>query len=222
MPNNQPDDADLLTPLESVARVAQYAGSHYQARALLADALHSGELIAVANRVLQINDIDPTDPWEILVKNAFVLGEDVELEPQSWRASYCWPDEVRYWRWKEGNLLLNTSDSPLDFFGGVALEGVRFDRRTVLNLIGRTDRTGVGGRKLDKKSWSHFWVNFLYDCAGDLFDWTRFENRNQLRQAMLAANPYPAFSDGNVGPEIVDIAWDGLVARSARERHSEG
>lgn len=207
----------LLSPSEAVRRIAEHVGSQFQARQIIADALHSGDLVASADAIWEISDIDPTDPWPTLLENATSLGSDVELQPDSWQASYCWPEEVRYWRWKEGNFLVNLSENPIEMFSGIALENVSLERRAVMSLVGRTDRTGSGGRKVDKERWSEFWINFLYDCAGDLCDWSQFENKHQLKQAMLGSSP-DLFADSNVEPKIVDLAWNGLVARQARER----
>lgn len=214
--NVEPNE-NLITPTEaSTAIIPHIGGSRQQARALIADALHEGDLVAVAANVWEVWDIDPTDPWENLKSDAKHLLADAEIGPDSWRGSFCWPDETRYWHWKEGNFLINFSEEPLELFGGLMLEDVRFNRPAVLALVGKTDRTGIGGRKSDRAKWADFWVRFLYDCCGDRMDFQIFQNRHQLKQAMLASNP-DTFADSNID-FAVSIAWEQLVLRQARER----
>lgn len=216
MTNTSTDGVRYVTANQAVEYIAPHAGSRYQARLIIADAMHSGELTTTADTMWYIEDIDPADEWNEITKGAKIAATDVELPSDYWMSSGQWPAETRHWRWKEGNFLLNTSETPFDPFYGEALGNVQFDHTQVAALVGKTDRTGAGGRQPDRKRWSRFWVNFLYDCAGDLFDWTQFENKNQLKQAMLASSP-TLFAESNLD-DAVNAAWEGLVVRCARER----
>lgn len=201
---------------DAVSYIAGHVGSRYQARVLIADAMHCGDIITTADKVWYVRDIDPTDDWAELVKGAELLYENVELPSDYWTASPRWPEETRHWRWKEGNFLINASEADVDPFFGEALEKVQFDYREVMAIVGKTERSGGGGRKPNVKKWGIFWANFLYDCTNDFFDWTQFENKNQLKKAMLGSSP-SLFADSAVN-DAVDAAWEGLVLRYARER----
>lgn len=203
-------------PDEAVEYISAHAGNRYQARLMIADALHSGDLICYAEKVWEASDIDPTHPWETITSDAKLIGEDVEVSSSTWKSSFCWPDETRYWDWRSGNLLINVSEDPIEFFYALLLQNVQFDRKSVMALIGRTERTGAGGPKPDKVKWANFWINFLADCTGDHFDWTQFETKRQLKQAMLGSSP-DLFSDSNVD-FAVDLAWERLVLQQSRER----
>lgn len=201
---------------DAVSYIAGHVGSRYQARVLIADAMHCGDIITTADKVWYVRDIDPTDDWAELVKGAELLYENVELPADYWTASPRWPEETRHWRWKEGKFLINASEADVDPFFGEALENVQFDYREVMAIVGKTERSGAGGRKPNVKKWGIFWANFLYDCTNDFFDWTQFENKNQLKKAMLGSSP-SLFADSAVN-DAVDAAWEGLVLRYARER----
>jgi hypothetical protein len=205
-----------VTANDAVSYIAGHVGSRYQARLLIADALHCGDIITTADKIWSVSDIDPTDDWGELISGAELLYENVELPADYWMASSRWPEETRHWRWKEGNFLLNISDADVDPFIGEALENVQFDHRQVMALVGKTERSGAGGRKPDVERWAMFWTNFLYDCTNDFFDWTKFENKRQLKLAMLASSP-SLFADSAVD-KAVDVAWNGLVLRYSRER----
>lgn len=210
-----------VTANEAVEYLAPHLGGRYQARTAIADAMHSGDLITTADTVWVITDADPTDDWVDVIKDAEVWVTNVELPADYWHGSYQWPSETRHWRWKEGNFLLNRSDTPMDPFTGDALGNVQFDQREVELLIGRPSRAGIGGRKFDKDKWAEFWINIIYETSGKDFEWDKFQSKNSLKNFMLDTCNEDLFADSSVA-YAVDLAWERLVQQAARDRKTWG
>jgi hypothetical protein len=210
-----------ITANEAVAYLAQHVGGKYQARTLIIDAMHSGDLITTADTMWVIDDADPTDPWDEIIKDASVFATDFELPSDYWHASYQWPSETRHWRWKEGNFLLNRSDTPMDPFTGDALGNVQFEQAQVERLIGKSSRAGIGGRKFDKDKWAEFWINILYATSAKTFAWDDFKSKNALKQFMLDECNEDMFADSSIS-FAVDLAWDRLSKRVEREKEVWG
>lgn len=205
-----------MTAQDALEYIADHTGSKFQARSTIIDAMHAGDLTTTARKMWYVSDIDPTDEWCEITKKAQLEFEEIELPSDFWTASCQWPEETRHWRWKEGNFLLNASEADVDPFYGQALEGVEFDFREVMKLVGKSERSGAGGRKPDKERWAKFWINFLYDVSADLFDWGQFENKKQLKQAMMRGRNRDIFAPNNID-FAVDLAWTELVERSRLE-----
>ncbi len=213
------DGIIYVTANEAVEYLAPHLGGKYQARTAIADAMHNGDLITTADSVWVLTDTDPTEDWADIIKGAEAWATDVELPSNYWHGSYQWPSETRHWRWKEGNFLLNRSDTLLDAFTGDALVNVQFDQREVELLIGRSSRAGVGGRKFDKDKWAEFWINVIYETSAKHFEWDKFPSKNALKNFISDRCNEDMFADSSVA-FAVDLAWEGLVKRAERERET--
>ena len=161
MSDDSQEGVCYITVPDAVEYLAQHVGGKYQARNLIIDAMHSGDLITTADTIWVINDADPTEEWEIIIKDAEVWATNVELSPEYWQSSYQWPAETRHWRWNNGNLLLDRSESTIDPFYGDALGNVQFELTQIERLTGKSSRAGIGGRKFDKELWAEFWLNII-------------------------------------------------------------
>lgn len=154
--------SSYVTAPESVDYLAQHVGGRYQARTLIIDAMHSGDLTTTCDTLWTINKANPTDEWERITRMGKVFAKNVELPADYWHGSHQWPAETRHWRWNEGNFLLDRGENPADIFWGDALENVWFEETQLERLIGKSSRAGVGGRKFDKERWADFWLNIIY------------------------------------------------------------
>lgn len=221
MASTSEDGIVYVTANEAVEYLAPYLGGRYQARTAIADAMHSGDLITTADTVWVLTDADPTDDWVDVIKDAEVWVTNVELPADYWHGSYQWPSETRHWRWKEGNFLLDRSDTPMDPFTGDALGNVQFEQREIERLIGRPSRAGIGGRKFDKDKWAEFWINIIYETSGKNLEWDKFQSKNSLKNFMLDTCNEDLFADSSVA-YAVDLAWERLVQRAARDRETWG
>jgi hypothetical protein len=210
-----------ITANEAVEYLAQHVGGKYQARSLIIDAMHSGDLITTADTMWVIEDADPTDPWDEIIKDASVFATDFGLPADYWHGSYQWPSETRHWRWREGNFLLNRSETPMDPFTGDALGNVQFEEAQVERLVGKSSRAGIGGRKFDKEKWAEFWLNIIYTSGREQKDWSKFPSRNALKNYMLQECNDGEFADSTIA-FAVEMAWEKLVERTLRDREVWG
>jgi hypothetical protein len=217
MPDDSQEGVCYITVPDAVEYLAQHVGGKYQARTLIIDAMHSGDLITTADTIWVINDADPTEPWDTIVKDAEIWVSNVELPPEYWQDSYQWPAETRHWRWNEGNFVLDRSESALDPFYGDALGNVQFELTQIERLTGKSSRAGVGGRKFEKERWADFWLNVIYQSGVDKKDWSKFASRNALKNYMLDECNDGEFADSTVA-YAVDLAWTKLVERSRHDQ----
>lgn len=217
MSDDSQEGVCYITVPDAVEYLAQHVGGKYQARNLIIDAMHSGDLITTADTIWVINDADPTEEWEIIIKDAEVWATNVELSPEYWQSSYQWPAETRHWRWNNGNLLLDRSESTIDPFYGDALGNVQFELTQIERLTGKSSRAGIGGRKFDKELWAEFWLNIIYRSGVDKKDWTKFASRNALKNYMLDECNDGEFAASSVA-YAVDLAWTKLVERARHDR----
>lgn len=206
---------------DAVEYLAKHVGGRHQARALIIDAMHSGDLTTTCDKIYTLDEADPTERWEDIIKDAKASFSNIELEPDYWHLSCQWPSETRHWRWNEGNFILDKRETPVEPFYGDALENVHFEMFQLEKLTGKSSRAGVGGRKLDKERWAEFWLNIIYQSGVDKMDWTKFQSRNALKEYMLDQCNEDAFADSSVA-YAVDLAWDKLVERSRQDREVWG
>jgi hypothetical protein len=72
---------------EAVDYLAQHVGGRYQARTLIIDAMHSGDLITTCDTLWSLKKANPTDEWERITRLGKVSATNVELPADYWHGS---------------------------------------------------------------------------------------------------------------------------------------
>lgn len=216
-------DENLISASSAIGLISNFAGNDYQAKLVIADGLYAGKVTAVAANVWQRTaggDLSVAS-WSSLTAAAKKIGSDVEVGPTSWKASFRWPEEVRFWNWETGNFVVCASDENDYQPTRIYLENVRFRRSEVTALVGRTDRSGAGGRKSDRQRWAEFWTRILRKINEQKpgFDWTQFNSERELKAFMHSASN-EIFSDNAIDAEVKAVWVDVVLRQAAANRAS--
>jgi hypothetical protein len=211
----------MVTPQAALDLIFPLVGTEVLAKEVIADGLRSGRVRCDAKFVWGSSTGDLRNEWLPRKHPSYIYGEDVELMPDFWRESQQWPTELAHWRWDNGEFVLFVSNIDEDRLHRTYLKGVVMDRRDILALVRRRTRAGVGGKTPDRERWAAFWTAVLFKATGDTFDWTQFDDPQELK-AKLIEGSEDGWSDGvpsdcswhaNNFDNVLPVIWDGLVKR---------
>lgn len=208
----------FISPNDAIAAIIQYAGNEFQAKQVISDGLLSGKVRAIADWMWERTGGDPDSDGEALRRGGRSIEQDIEIHPDSWKSSRTWPAELRYWNWEEGNFVVCLTDPEDDRPIRGYFHGVRLLRDNILALVGRTARTGAGGPKSDRDRWARVWIEIVLNTSRG-YDWTKFENRYQLRQE-IASWCDDEFSESTLSVAVEKV-WENIVLRRAAENRAD-
>lgn len=218
-----PEDEGYIKPQVALDLIVHYAGSEYQAKNIISDALRSGKINCMAQYVWRSDRADIREEWKPVRCKNYEFWKDQHFTGAMFAESLQWPKDTTFWKWEKAEFVILMSDEFSDRQIYLFMKNIRLLKSDVLGLVGRSSRSG--GPKSDRERWALFWINILYDFTKNNFDWTVFDSPQDLKNAFVASNDSAEAVHTTKGPFnennidfAVEIAWEHLVKRAAGSR----
>ena len=160
----------LMKPWVAVKLLELCVGGSVTAKDVIADKMRDGELKAYAKTISVSRKKKLKKAWADVP--AFD-GTMKKIPRNKLIGSAHWAEDVPNWKWRRGRFHIRRKDG-----GFLLLQGVRFVKNDVLQLIQRYDERiknlNKGGRGLNESAWYNMWLTVLW-----------MQNNGKLNKATL-------------------------------------